>query len=232
MPRTRRTCPTADPRRAVAYTRASKEDAQLGPEAQRAQIEAFAAAEGLTIVAWHHDQGVSGGADIDDRPALLAALAALETEHAGVLLAAKRDRLARNSDIAGFISYSVRRAGARVLCADGANGEDMNDRMIRAMRDIIAEQERFEIRRRTRAALGAKKARGETLGAAPYGFRYQEGRLVQNEAEQGVLAVVRELRAARMSLRQIGAELAARGLVSRVGRPFAPMQIGRMLAAA
>ena len=115
MPRTRRTRPTVDPRRAVAYIRASKEEAKLGPEAQRSQLEAFAALENITIVAWHHDQGVSGGANIDDRPALVAALAALETEQAGALLVASPDRLARDRAIAALIERDVHKAGARVL---------------------------------------------------------------------------------------------------------------------
>lgn len=229
MPRTR---PTVDPRRAVAYIRASKEEAKLGPEAQRAQLEAFAVRESITIVAWHHDQGVSGGAEMEDRPALVAALIEMRAAGAGLFLVAKRDRLARDRAIAALIERDVHKAGARVQSADGVgNGDDLSDNLLRGMLDLFAEHERGVIRMRTRAALAAKKARGETLGAAPYGFRYQEGSLVQSDAEQGVLAVVRELRAAGMSLRQIGAELGKRGLVSRVGRPFAPMQIGRMLAA-
>jgi DNA invertase Pin-like site-specific DNA recombinase len=230
MSRTRRTARLDNPTLAIGYIRASKDEAKLGPEAQREQIEAFARVEGLTIVAWHQDQGVSGGAEVEDRPALLAALAELDTAKAGVLLVAKRDRLARNSEIAGFITYSVRKAGARVLSADGANGEDMNDRMMRTLQDMFAEQERFEIRRRTKAALAAKKARGEHLGGVPYGFQRSGTGLVPNVAEQGVIAVVKALRAEGLSLRQIVAELDKRGLVSRVGRPFNPMQIGRMAA--
>ncbi len=58
------------------------------------------------------------------------------------------------------------------------------------------------------------------------------GRLVADEAEQAVLAAVAELRAAGLSHRAIVAELGARGLMSRVGRPFAKTQIARMLARA
>jgi hypothetical protein len=47
-----------------------------------------------------------------------------------------------------------------------------------------------------------------------------------------VLGVVAELRVAGLSHRAIVAELAARGLVSRAGRPFAKTQIARMLARA
>jgi hypothetical protein len=77
MPRTRRN--NANPAAAVAYLRVSTDDQALGPEAQRAAIEAWAAARGVAVVAWFCDQGVSGAAAIDKRPALLDALAALRS---------------------------------------------------------------------------------------------------------------------------------------------------------
>ena len=43
---------------AVAYVRVSKDDQKLGPEAQRASIEAWAAREGVRVASWHVDQGV------------------------------------------------------------------------------------------------------------------------------------------------------------------------------
>lgn len=228
MKRDRR--PVSNPSLAIAYLRGSRDSQKLTPDAQRTAIEAFAAAEGLTICAWHVE-AVSGGADVDDRPVLLAAIDDLRVHGAGTLLVAKRDRLARDGDIAGFLSYSLRKAGARIMSADGANGEDLNDRMTRTLQAMFAEQERHEIRRRTRAALAVLKARGVYLGAPPFGYRRDGAGLVEDAAEQGVLRIVRELRAAGLSQRAIVAELAKRGAVSRVGRPFQATQIARMLAA-
>lgn len=82
--------------KAVAYLRVSTTDQHLGPEAQRKSIETWAAANGVQVVAWHADPGVSGGSDLDDRPGLVAALAELRLVGAGVLVVAKRDRLARD----------------------------------------------------------------------------------------------------------------------------------------
>ena len=75
---------------AVAYLRASKDEQRLSPEAQRATVEAWAAREGVQVVAWCVDQGVCSVTPIDGRPALLAALAALREHGAGVLVVAKR----------------------------------------------------------------------------------------------------------------------------------------------
>jgi DNA invertase Pin-like site-specific DNA recombinase len=216
MPRTR----IGNPAVAVAYIRVSTDDQKLGPEAQRAQIESFAAREGLTVAAWHCDQGVSGGSDLADRPALVAALADLRAFGAGVLLAAKRDRLARDVVIAATVERAAKAYGAKVLCADGTgNGDTAADAFMRTLLDGAAQYERALCRERTRAALAAKKARGERVGTVPYGFTAgPEGSLVPHEAEQEVIACIRELRAAGLSLRAIEAELAKRGIVSRTGQ--------------
>src|SRR5580692_8132311 len=81
---------------AVAYIRVSKDEQKLGPEAQRASIEAWAAREGVSVASWQVDQGVCSVTPIEGRPALLAALGALREYGAGVLVVAKRDRIARD----------------------------------------------------------------------------------------------------------------------------------------
>jgi DNA invertase Pin-like site-specific DNA recombinase len=220
-----------NPRLAVAYIRVSTDEQRLGPEAQRAAVEAWAAREGVCVAAWHVDQGVSGGSDLGDRPALVAALGELRALGAGVLVVAKRDRLARDVYVAATIERAVASGGARVVSADGtANGDTPADSFMRTILDAAAAYERALIRARTKAALAAKRARGERSGEVPFGFRCANGgRLEVDEAEQAVLGAVAELRAAGLSHRAIVAELAARGLVSRAGRPFAKTQIARML---
>ena len=57
----------ADPTLAVAYLRVSTDDQKLGPEIQRDQIGRWAAANGVTVLSWHFDEGVSGGTAIEKR---------------------------------------------------------------------------------------------------------------------------------------------------------------------
>ena len=225
----------ADARLAVAYLRVSTEDQKLGPEAQRAAVEAWAAREGVSVASWHVDQGVSGATAVEARPALCAALVALREHHAGLLVVAKRDRIARDVVVAATVERAASTAGARVVSADGAtNAAGVEGMMLRGMTDLFAAVEREMIRARTKAALAAKSAKGERTGELAYGFRLAaDGVHVEpDQAEQAVLAVVRELRAAGLSQRAIVGELAVRGLVSRVGRPFGQTQVCRMLRAA
>lgn len=220
-----------NPKVAVAYLRVSTEDQNLGPEAQKAAIEAWAARQGARIAAWHEDHGVSGGAKITDRPQLLAALGALREHGAGVLVVAKRDRLARDVTAARAIADLAGKAGAFVRSADGASdGEGPEALMMRTIIDTFAEYERGLIGARTKVALAAKKARGEAIGPPPYGYRKGEkGVLHPEEGEQAVLARVLRLMRDDAPERHIAELLNETGARSRAGTPFTQTQIHRMI---
>lgn len=220
---------------AIGYIRVSTEDQALGPKAQRAQVEAWAARCGATVVAWYVDQGVSGATPVAQRPALLRAIAALREHGATVLVAAKRDRLARDVVVAASADRLVAKEGAAIRTADGMSDAGGSAGMMqRGVSDLFAAYEREVIRERTTAALTVKKAKGERVGAVPYGFRLAEDgiHLVSCEAEQATITAVRSMRDEGASLRAIVAKLAESGAVSRVGKPFALTQVANMLKAA
>jgi DNA invertase Pin-like site-specific DNA recombinase len=159
-----KTTKQGDPKLAVATVRVSTEDQNLGPEAQRAAIRTWAERNGVQVISWHEDR-LSGATPVEDRPGLLGALQAIRERGAGVLVAAKRDRLARSVAVAATIETLATEAGARVLTADGvAADEGPEGELLRTLLDAFAAYERSLIRARTRAALQAKKRRGERLG--------------------------------------------------------------------
>ncbi len=217
---------------AVAYIRCSKEEQKLSPEAQRASIEAWVACEGVHVVAWHVDHGVSSVTPIEHRPALCAALGSLREHGAGVLVVAKRDRVARDVVLAAMIERAASVNGAKVVSAAGeGNGDTPSVAFMRTVIDGASQYERGLIRARTKAALAAKAAKRERVGAVPYGYRLAADgvRLEADPAEQGVIAIVRELRAEGLSHRAIVRELTGRGIVSRGGRPLVISQVQRLL---
>lgn len=230
--RARRKGHGGNPRRAVVYCRASKDEQQLSPEAQRAAVEAWAAREGVEIVAWHLDQGVCSVTPIEQRPARCAALASLREQDAGVLVVAKRDRIARDVVISAMVERTVAAAGARIVSSAGeGNGDTPADAFMRTVIDGAAQYERALIRARTKAALAVLQARGESTGTPPYGYRLCEDgkRLEPDLVEQATLAAIRELRSSGMSYRQVKSEATARGLLSRTGRPFTLQAVYTML---
>lgn len=212
------------------YMRVSTEDQRLGIEAQRAAVRRWARREGVVLAA-EYSEDVSGGAPLDRRPQLEAAIAALEAHGAGLLLVHKRDRLARDVMAAVMVDRLVERAGARVVTADGTANDDAPEAALqRGLMDLFAQYERAIIRSRTRAALAAKKARGELVGAAPFGQRVAADgvRLEPHAGEAAAVARVAYLRAGGMSLREIVRQLEADGFRGRTGRPLALTQVARL----
>lgn len=192
--------------KAVGYIRVSTEDQALGPEAQRAALVRWAEACGAEIVAFHEDRGVSGAAALDKRPGLLAALDAVKAHRAGVLLVAKRDRLARDVVLAAMVERMAERLGARVTSADGTgDGDGPEALLMRRIVDAFGEYERAVIRARTRAALAAKRAQGKRAGQVPFGFTLcADGvTLAEDSAEQAVIRQIRALRDEGLSIRAV-----------------------------
>ena len=218
---------------AVAYLRASKDEQKLSPAAQRASIEAWAAREGIQVVAWCVDQGVSSVTPIDERPALGEALSAIQAHGAGVLAVAKRDRISRDVVLTVMVERAARACGATVQSAAGeGNGDSPADQFMRTVIDGAAQYERALIRSRTKAALAVIRASGrKTGGGVPYGYEIAtDGQTVLPlPAEQSAIQRARELARGNLSLRSIAAQLASDGLVSRSGRPFSACQVQRIL---
>jgi DNA invertase Pin-like site-specific DNA recombinase len=219
-----------NPKLAVAYLRVSTEDQHLGPEAQKEAIERWAKANGVEVVVWRTDQGVSGATPHDERPGLFATLKDLKTYKAGLLVVAKRDRLARDVLVAVIYERLVERAGARVVSAAGEGGEsnDPSSMLMRRMVDAFAEYERAQIRSRTKDALNVKRSRKERLGRIPFGWRVgpDSVHIEPEPNEQATMQKVKQLREEGLSIR----EIAALGIRSRNGRPMAPTQVARILA--
>jgi DNA invertase Pin-like site-specific DNA recombinase len=85
----------------------------------------------------------------------------------------------------------------------------------------------------TRAALAHKRANGERVGAVRYGYRLAADGVHEevDPAEARVVALVRELRAAGLSLRAIGARLTEAGHTPRGGSAWHPDTIARLMEA-
>jgi DNA invertase Pin-like site-specific DNA recombinase len=203
----------SNPKVAIGYCRASTSDQSNGLQAQRDAIDRWASTHGVTIVAWFFDEGVSGGARLDERLGLMDALAALKTHNAGKLLCARRDRVARDVSIAAAIEKLCREASAAVVTADGIDASDSPEAaLVRTILDAMSAYERALIRARTRAALRVKKSRGELVGSVPFGFTANDQRkLVPCAGEQAALQRMRELAAQGRSQPEICRALTAEG---------------------
>lgn len=145
----------SSPRYAVGLYRVSTAEqghSGLGLEAQHASVRAFVAAQDWILLAEFSD--IASGKD-DRRPGFQAALARCR-QLGAVLVAARLDRITRRAHTLSQLLED----GVSIRAADMPGADDLMMRIYAAM----AQKERELISERTRAALGAAKARGRVLG--------------------------------------------------------------------
>jgi site-specific DNA recombinase len=222
------------PQRAVGYVRVSTETQAvdgISLEAQRARIEAWCIANGYELVGLHMDAGISGKR-ADNRPGLQAALIEVSRTRGSALVVYSLSRLARSVKDTLEIAGRLDRIGADLVSlSEKIDTTSAAGRMVFRMLAVLAEFERDLCGERTKAALSLKKQRGECVGEVPLGWRRQGDRLVDDEAGQRVVALIRHLRAQGMTLRAIAAELERVGaLRAKGGTRWDPKTVLRILA--
>lgn len=193
---------TADRSIVVAYTRVSTEEqaaSGAGLDAQRALIDAEVARRGWTLLETYTDAGLSGKS-INNRPALAAALAALESGQAGTLVVAKLDRLSRSLLDFAELMARAQRADWNLVALDlGIDLSTPAGEFLASVMASAAQWERRIIGQRTRDALTAKRAAGVRLGRP-------------SEVPVSVLDHIAQARSAGRSMRGIAADLTAAGV--------------------
>jgi DNA invertase Pin-like site-specific DNA recombinase len=203
---------------AIAYLRVSTDEQTLGMDAQRSAISAWAAREGVTVAAWCEDMGVSGGAQMEDRPGLVEALRLVRELHAGRLVAHKADRIARDVYVAELVKRELRATSVALALVEGICGDDPFSEMAATIMDAAARMERRMIAARTRAALAEKRVRGERIsGCLPYGFQLAADgvHLEPHLKEQKVIERICQLRKEGMGGRRIATILTEEGFKPR-----------------
>ena len=221
--------------RAIAYIRVSTDqqrESGLGLEAQHEAVTQTAVRLGLNLAGTYTDAGLSGTLAVEDRPGLADALNALR--RGDVLIVAKRDRIARDAFISVLIEREVSKKGARIVSAagEGTDNDDPASTFTRRILDAVGELERALTAARTRAALRAKRARGQRAGTEPFGFRVNgDGCTLHPQAdEQKALDVILECRAAGFTYRAIASELNRRQLPTRAGSAWQHQYVQGVLA--
>lgn len=190
----------------LAYTRVSTEEqanSGNGLQAQRAAIEAEAARRGWQLEHFS-DEGVSGKYI---GPELQEVLGLLASGQADGLVVAKLDRLSRSIiNAANIIESSQAQRWALVVLDGNLDLTTPAGRMFAHNLMNFAQYERELISDRTKAALSAKRNRGERLGRP---------RL----AKPGVVRRIVMDRDAGLSFARIASALEAEGILSPAGRP-------------
>ena len=222
----------------IGYVRVSTEEQATNGQsldAQRAKLEAYASLYDLELVEIITDAGAS--AKSLNRPGLQDALAKLRRGAADGLVIAKLDRLTRNvGDWQKLIdAYFGEKAGKQLFSvADSIDTRTAAGRLVLNVLLSVAQWEREAIGERTRDALQHKIAKGERCGKVRFGYELAaDGKtLVAVPTEQEAIALMKELRAAGQTLRDIAAELNRRNVATKEGGQWKHTTVSGILARA
>jgi site-specific DNA recombinase len=215
--------------KAVGYVRvSSKKAAEDGGslDDQRDAIIRHAVTSGLDLVGVFEDGGISGGKDEEKRPGLAAALDEIRSGSASTLVVKHADRLSRDADLAGHLRVIVKRAGGTLLVLDEAR----DDPYRKLLDSMLAEMERLRGRERMRFTYAQKAARGEHVGAVPYGYRLDGTALVPEPVEQEIVRRIVKAQRAGKSPRKIADKLNDDAVPTRRGKPWSHQHIRLILA--
>lgn len=227
-----------DAMKVIGYIRVSTEEQAANGQsldAQRAKLEAYAALYDLELVEIITDAGAS--AKSLNRPGLQDALTKLRRGVADGLVIAKLDRLTRNvGDWQRLIDgYFGDKAGKQLFSvADSIDTRTAAGRLVLNVLLSVAQWERETIAERTADALQHKIRKGERCGKVRFGYELAaDGKtLVAVPSEQEAIALMKELRAAGQTLRDIAAELNRRGIQTKEGGQWKHTTVSGILARA
>lgn len=204
---------------AIIYLRVSTQeqtDSGAGLNAQLDACRSFAKQQNWHVTGEYQDAGVSGTADLDKRTGLMTAIG--ELKQGDVLIVAKRDRLGRDVMLVKMIERMVAKRKAKIYALNANNEETPEGAFMNVIIDGAAAYEVAIIRARTKAALGAKKSRGERMGKLPFGFTTDDGvHLSSCPNEQSILQRINTLRQEGYSLRKVADALNSEGRFNRQG---------------
>ncbi len=208
--------------KAIGYVRVSTTGQAVDGvslEAQQARIEAWCTANDFELASLYVDAGISGKR-ADNRAGLQDALQAACEARGAALVVYSLSRLARSTKDAIAIAEQLEKAGADLVSlSERIDTTTAAGKMVFRMLAVLAEFERDLVSERTIAALSHKAGRGERVGEILFGWSLDADgvALIENPAEQAILADIRELRGDGWTYRAIAAELTGRGVLTKKG---------------
>jgi site-specific DNA recombinase len=233
--------------RCAIYTRKSTEEgldqAFNSLDAQREACSAYVVSqrhEGWTLLPELYDDGGFSGGTME-RPALKRLLADVEGGRVDVIVVYKVDRLTRAlSDFAKIVEILDARGASFVSVTQAFNTTTSMGRLTLNVLLSFAQFEREVTGERIRDKIAASKKKGMWMGGPiPLGYDVKERKLVINEAEAETVRFIFARHRQLKTLRRLAADLAARGVFSKLrtmrdgrvtgGTPYSAGALGYLL---
>ncbi|MBU4277173.1 MAG: recombinase family protein [Proteobacteria bacterium] len=205
-----------------------------GFDRQRKACEAFCKQAKLQVEGIYREEGITGTADHEDRPAFQAMLADILANGCRTVVVESLDRLARELRIQeslliylaakGITLYSAR-TGENIT--EAVSADPLRKALVQ-IQGVFAELEKSQLVRRLEKGRAAKERKtGKCAGRKYYG-----------EADKDEAKVVRRIRRMRakgpkgapgLTLAAIADKLNAEGIPTRLGKTWTPTQVHNVL---
>jgi DNA invertase Pin-like site-specific DNA recombinase len=206
----------------------------LSLDAQRTRMRYWAEATGAEIAEEVVDAAVSGTKPLAQRTggARIAELLNAKSPAAEAVVVVRLDRLGRDAaeSLALFKQFQKGKVGL-VSIAERVDLASPHGKASASIQMVFAELERNLCALRTTEALAELRRQGRVSNHPAYGWDAQNGLLVRNPAEQGVIRSIRRERARGASYRAIAEDLADRGVPTKKGGAWAAATVWSLLLA-
>lgn len=174
----------------------------LSIEVQEQQIEAYAKINNLAVNVWLRDRGVSGSTELLERE---AGSRLLEAQSGDVIICSKLDRMFRSAKNALNVLEALKNKGVSLHFIDlGGSVSNGIGQLTFTILSAVAEQERGRIRERISEAKARQRSEGHYQGGrVAFGYKLDGNKLVQDEAQQRCLSMLKKKRSTGASFREL-----------------------------
>ncbi len=221
--------------KAIGYIRVSTDrqaEEGISLEMQKHKIQVYCELNDLELVEILKDAGISAK-DMKKRPGFCKALDMILSGKADALVVYKMDRAFRSTvDTLETVSKITKRGASVHSITEKIDTNSAIGEFFLTILAAFGQMERRLIGERTSAALKSMVANGDKYGSqAPYGFRFEDGKAVEDDGEQKCLETLQSLHGLypKWGGRKLAKALGKQGFYNRNGRTFDPRSIAGML---